>query len=97
VVRYTLVARSPSGVENVSFEGIRCNARTHKVYALGRDDGAWSPVAQSDWQPTASPWARALRRQFFCPHDIAVANAAEGLEALRRGRHPMLLEESLRQ
>ena len=40
VVRYVLVARSPAGVENVSFEAIRCATAEYRVYALGRSDGA---------------------------------------------------------
>src|SRR4029453_10656987 len=40
IVRYVLVARSSSGVENVSFEGMRCVTNEYRIYALGRD-GAW--------------------------------------------------------
>jgi hypothetical protein len=40
VVRYTLLARSPSGAENVTFEGIRCSEGWLRVYA-GRGRG-WS-------------------------------------------------------
>jgi hypothetical protein len=36
VVRYTLMVRTGGGAINVSFEGIRCEAREFKVYALGR-------------------------------------------------------------
>jgi rubrerythrin len=50
VVRYTLLARSPSGVENVTYEGIRCAAGSFRVYALGRAGGSWAE-RDSDWRP----------------------------------------------
>lgn len=96
VVRYTLVARSAAGVENVSYEGIRCSGRIYKVYAFGRDNGAWSRPAETDWRPAESVWTRALRRDFFCPLGIAIGDVAEGLDALRRGQHPALTNAPLR-
>lgn len=91
VVRYTLVARSPSGAENVSFEGIRCNTGTVRVYAFGQRDGRWSERG-TDWRPIdragGQRWHYTLWREFFCPHAIAIRDAAEGMAALRQGSHP---------
>jgi hypothetical protein len=87
VVRYTLVARSPQGAQNVSYEGIRCRGGIHRVYALGQRDGSWKPV-KLDWQPTDKLWTRVLRREYFCPMHRAIFTAAEGVDALRRGGHP---------
>lgn len=86
VVRYTLVARSRGGVENVFFEGIRCDARTARAYAIGQAGGAWKRQ-ESDWRATENAWTRALRREYFCPRHEAIRNAAEGVDALRRGGH----------
>lgn len=92
VVRYTLVARSPSGVDNVSFEGIRCVGGLVRVYATGRSDGTWTPRADSRWREiepkTIQRWHQALRREYFCPQDAIILDAAEGIDALRRGGHP---------
>jgi len=92
VVRYTLVARSPNGVDNVSFEGIRCTGGLYRVYATGRSDRTWVSRAGSEWreiQPkTVQRWHQALRREYFCPQDAIIFNAAEGIDALRRGGHP---------
>lgn len=92
VVRYTLVARSPNGVDNVSFEGIRCTGGLYRVYATGRSDGTWVPRAGSEWreiQPkTIQRWHQALRREYFCPQDAIIFSAAEGIDALTRGGHP---------
>jgi hypothetical protein len=91
VVRYTLVARSPTGAENVSHEGIRCHAGTYRIYAFGRGDGRWSERA-TDWRAiepkSVQRWHNALWREYFCPQRVPIADAAEGLDALRRGGHP---------
>ena len=54
-VRYTLVTESPSGVRNVSFEGLRCTPRgAFKIYAYGNDgrfekaDGEWQKIRGYD-------------------------------------------------
>ncbi len=87
VVRYTLVARSPQGAENVSYEGIHCKGGTFRVYAFGQSGGKWRPV-DLGWQPTDKLWARVLRREYFCPMHRAIFTVAEGVDALRRGGHP---------
>ncbi len=91
VVRYTLVARSPLGAENVSFEGIRCREGTYRVYAFGRSDGRWTERA-TGWRriepKSVQRWHSALWREFFCPQRVPINDAAEGLEALRLGGHP---------
>ena len=94
-VRYVLVARSPSGVENVSFEAIRC-PDMHRTFAVGDAGGKWS-VRPSDWQAiqsrTALGWPSVLARQFFCPHRDPIQSAAEGVNALRLGAHPLVYVE----
>jgi hypothetical protein len=94
VVRYTLVARSPSGAETISYEGIRCGGQALvRVYAFG-NDGKWSKNANADWR-TIEPksvqrWHNVLRGQYFCPTRYPIQSAAEGLDALRRGGHPAI-------
>lgn len=91
VVRYTLVARSEGGAENVSFEGIRCSAGSYRIYATGHRDGTWS-ARPTDWRPidpkSVARWHQALRREYFCPKGGHLRSAAEGVAALRSGRHP---------
>jgi hypothetical protein len=90
VVRYVLVARSPSGAQNVSFEAISCRSGEYRLYATGGPDGGW--------QRQESPWRsiglrnvaqRVLMREYFCPKRIAIASGAEGVMALQRGGHPL--------
>ena len=93
VIRYTLIARSQSGAESVSYEGMRCKTGMYRVYALGHSDGSWRE-RPSDWKPIdpwkASVWHRSLRREFFCPHNEPIHSVEEGLKALRLGRNPKL-------
>jgi hypothetical protein len=88
VVRYVLVARSRSGVENVSYEALRCEAAQHRVYALGQADRTWSR-SRADWRPL-DPGTRQLElyADFFCPQKVPISNPAEGVSALREGGHP---------
>jgi hypothetical protein len=92
VVRYVLVARSPSGVDNVSFEAINCAAGEYRIYARGRSDDTWTS-RPGGWQKivprSVQRWHNALYAEFFCPAGVAIADAAEGVRALERGANPL--------
>lgn len=91
IVRYVLVARSNAGVDNVSFEGMRCTTGEVRIYAVGRD-GAWVG-RPTDWRPieprSVQRWHNALYREYFCPQREPIASASEGVWALRQGGHPL--------
>lgn len=91
VVRYVLVARSPKGTENVSFEGLRCSNGEYKIYATGGGDGGWARVRDAHWRSTeqrAGRWHRVLANDFLCPDKSPIRTNAEGIEALERGGNP---------
>jgi CNP1-like family len=92
VVRYVMVARSPEGAQNVSFEALRCPGE-YRLLALGRADGGWS-AQPGVWREIRRGMDRsvqyALARNYFCPHRIPVHTAREALEALRAGGHSLL-------
>ena len=93
VVRYVLVARTADGVDNVSFEAMRCATSEYRVYALGRPDGSWAGRAR-EWRPIAARnvqhWHVALRREYFCPQNLPIQSADEGVRALEQGGHPFV-------
>lgn len=96
VVRYTLVARSSAGADNVSFEGMRCTTGEVRLYALARD-GGWVRRA-GEWRPiqprSVQRWHNALYQEYFCPQREPIASREEGVNALRRGGNPFLRGQS---
>jgi len=86
VVRYVLVARSPDGVDNVTYEGLRCRSAEQRIFALGRD-GSWT-TARGAWRPISAPRHRVLYDEYFCPQSVAIRTAYEGVLALQQGGHP---------
>ena len=89
IVRYVLLARSPDGVESVTFEGIRCPSE-YRVYAVGRQDGTWGGRA-SEWRSiprNARATQNWLGRNYFCPARSAISSAEEGRRALMSGNQP---------
>lgn len=91
VVRYVLVARSGAGAETVTYEGMRCQNGEVRIYAVGRD-GAWAgrPGPWRVIEPrSVQRWHNTLFREYFCPQREPIASVREGLDALRRGGHPL--------
>ncbi len=74
VVRYTVLIRSPSGAETVSFEGMRCDIGDRKLYAFGHADGqgggTWSRNRYAKWEPIKereqTNYQKVLFYHYFC-------------------------------
>lgn len=94
IVRYTLVIKTSGGATNISYEGIRCADQEFKIYATGNADGTWAINRMSDWRPIENKqingYHAALNHNFFCPLYNPIHSAEEGLDALRRGKHPLV-------
>ena len=92
VIRYTMLVQSPSGARNVSYEGIHCEAREKKLYALGHADRTWAKPRVSQWErieyKSINGPHRLLYGDIFCPRRKPVTSTEEALKALRRGIHP---------
>lgn len=89
VVRYTLVIESPSGVRNISYEGMRCNTAERRAYAFGVSGSGWGAVRQQAWQSirgnSMNRHYAALFSEYFCAPGSEVRSAGDALTALRRG------------
>ena len=100
VIRYTMLIRSSGGALNVTYEGLRCETREKKLYALGRKDGTWSAARSSKWALVTDSGSRtyqtALMKDFFCPQQVSVKSVEEALGALRAGFHPKLRSKAKR-
>lgn len=89
VVRYTLVIKTSGGATNVSFEGIRCETREQKYYAIGRADGSWTRARDPQWRYIEFRQVNAhhitLYGEFACNGKFVRGTAEQIVRALRRG------------
>lgn len=77
VVRYSMVIKSPSGAETVSYEGMRCSTGERKVYAFGHKiDGSWSRNRYAKWEPIQARNLNDYRRELFYHYFCTVEGAA---------------------
>ncbi len=81
VVRYSMVIKSPSGAETISFEGMRCTTGERKLYAFGRSDGkgggTWSRNRYARWEPIQVRGLNDFRRELFYHYFCTVEGAAK--------------------
>jgi hypothetical protein len=89
IVRYTLVVRSPSGAENISYEGIRCDTTEQKFYAFGRRDGTWSNVRTPAWRKIqykdVNRQYGVLYSNYFCPDGAPIRSAKDSIQRFKYG------------
>ena len=87
IVRYTLVVKSPSGAENISYEGIRCETVEQKYYAFGRRDGTWTNARANEWRRIVYKEVNrqhgVLYANYFCPDGSPVRSAADAIERFK--------------
>jgi len=73
LIRYTVVLRSESGVDNVSFEGVQCPGRKYKRYAYG-ESGRFHILPEKKWAFIRSSrqdiYRAVLAEDYFCPLPI---------------------------
>ena len=90
VIRFTLVSTSPSGVRNISYEGIRCASFEKKSYAYGRDDGSWARSRRDQWERIARNTANrqhgVLAVDFFCESQEVAGDRETLLKRLRNNQ-----------
>ncbi|BAU47293.1 hypothetical protein SVA_0714 [Sulfurifustis variabilis] len=77
VARFTMVVESERGARNVFYEGLRCETREYKTYAIGTRGRAFQPVKEPHWQPIPLSGINAFRyhlyRHYVCKDDTARA------------------------
>ena len=75
VARFSLVVESPSGARSVFYDGLRCETREYKTYAIGSPEQAFTPVKDATWRPIPRPANNAFRYQLY-QHYICDAHAS---------------------
>jgi len=89
VVRYTLVIKAAGGATNVTYEGIRCELRQQKYYAVGRADGNWARARNPQWRRIehhdVNRHHNVLYSDFLCSGKRPVTSVREALQLLSYG------------
>ena len=88
VVRYTAVIKSPSGIANVSYEGLRCKTSEYKVYAYGTRSGTWTNAREPTWQDVGRIEANfrySLWVDYLCDSEAVGGRNAKDLVARLKG------------
>jgi hypothetical protein len=87
-----MVIKTSGGATNVSFEGIRCESREQKFYAIGRNDRTWVRARNPQWRPVEFKETLAhhntLYREYFCDGKFMIDSAEKIVSALRAGPKP---------
>lgn len=65
VARFSLVVESASGARSVFYEGLRCETREYKTYALGSAEGKFQPSKEAAWRKIPRPAMNAFRHQLY--------------------------------
>lgn len=88
VVRFTAVIKSPSGVANVSYEGMRCKSAEYKVYAYGNRNGSWTNAREPKWQDVGNTTANfrySLWLDYLCDREAVGGRNAKELVVRLKG------------
>ena len=90
VSRFSLVIRSSSGVDNSSYEGLRCGKRQYRVYAYGGNKG-FKMMPGSEWKHInrsgQDNYRNTLYNDLICNSSTGKANSPEDvLNAMKRNK-----------
>ena len=81
VVRYVVLIKTPSGVENISYEGIRCETKEFRFYASLRTDKVWALSRQPSWKKILgfgiNRYQSVLMNEYFCKDGILALTVDE--------------------
>lgn len=86
VVRFAVRVQSPDGAETLTYDGLRCETREHKRYAIGRSDTqTWSPSRLAQWRRLESGQAvlRVVEEDYLCPDRSPVRDVAEVIKRMK--------------
>lgn len=87
-IRYALIIESPSGVRNVSYEGMRCSTAEVKTYAWGTSEGKWYAAKQPQWQQIRvdriNGQHETLYERYFCQAATGMRTAADIVRVMQQ-------------
>ena len=87
IVRYVVVAQSPTGALNAMYEGVRCATGEYKTYARFNRDSGWNPVGNPEWKSMAeiqpSRHTLSLAKQGLCTGSAPAGSVREMVRELK--------------
>jgi len=87
VVRYAAVVRTPGGVRNIFYEGIRCDTGEYKLYATAIGDQRLIPVENPEWKAIQGQGVTVYRsdlyRDFLCRHSLIRGSKQDIIELMK--------------
>jgi hypothetical protein len=89
IVRYAMVMRTSGGATNMSYEGIRCQTREMRLYAIGYPGKGWVEAKRSNWEPIrggrVNEHQSFLASEYFCAEGRTPSSKSSILSAMRQG------------
>lgn len=88
VVRYVLVVKTAGGATNVTFEGMRCDMRQQKYYAIGQTNGGWTRARNPEWRRIGQRGQNqhnTLYGEYFCADRRLPATPRQVIQMLKSG------------
>ncbi len=86
VTRYVLVIKAAGGATNVTFEGIRCEMRQQKFYAIGQANGSWTRARNPQWRRIGEQEQSqhgTLYDEYFCASPRYPATPRQAIQSLK--------------
>ncbi|WP_244258874.1 CNP1-like family protein [Cupriavidus gilardii] len=92
-VRYTAVVTSPTGVRNISYEGVRCDVFQRKLFAtMPPGSKTWVPnqsAGAEQWRPMSTSvrnsYAATLAAEYLCDGRAVAGKSEDIVRAIRDG------------
>jgi hypothetical protein len=88
VWRATLVLESAAGARSAYYDGLRCETREYKTYAVGPVGGRLEPLKQPSWQPIPNLSLNAFRwrllQYYACDGNATARTPRDFLENLNK-------------
>jgi len=87
VARMTLVVETASSARNVFYDGIRCESREYKTYAIGRPDGSWMLIKNPEWKSIpfypSNAFRHFLMKHYVCSEISSARKPDEIVQVIR--------------
>lgn len=84
VARFTLVVESRSGARSIFYDGLRCETKQYKTYAIGTENHTFVPASDPQWRTIPRPEINAFRYRLYDRYVCDEHNSARAPEQILR-------------